>query len=902
MTTQCPTVADLLALSQLAEVDRNAIEAHLDVCSDCRGALVATIDQEHRIAGRYRILRRLGGGAGGSVYAAFDERLSREVALKRLADGLLTVKGERHLLHEAHVLAGLRHPAVLTVHDAGIEDGRPFIVMELALGGALSDRLQAGALTWREACERLAPIARALDVAHAHGIVHCDVKPGNLLFDAHGALRLADFGLAQTQNDVGMDVAVGTPAYMAPEVAAGGAPTPSADQFSLAATLYHAVCGCPPFALEKSSGWVEALGRGCPPIAASVPRRVVAVLQRSLDPSPSRRFRDLGAFAAELEKALRQSRHRRVVMAVAGVTLAALLTLAAGSRWYAAGQCSDAAAPVYAAPLRRQLGPLRQALASSSAEVSQVFERRLGAFESEWARAAQASCQATLIEHSRSLSDHALETGCLRAQLFQLGAFAEQAAGRVERRPEAALDVIDGVNPTGCQPRPGQSATSWRVRAKRLSTAEELVSVVALNTVQDFDAAERVVREVRAAAQKNGRKALEAEAEFWRGSIAFARQQPELAEQAFLSAELLAEEVGDEQLRARTLLVQGATDFILRDRHAAARAALDRAMAIFRRIDAGQDDPEWQYYSGLLAIREGRYAEADRLLESAARFDIDGPTWLQATRGRAKSALWQRRCTEAAMLYASTVEKAKALYGEHHSVTSTALNDLGSAYKDAGALNKARAALTASLEATRATAGAELNRMISTTHLRWVEFELDPTPARAMTIEALLGESKTLGSNARGATLAVAAEAWLALGEVERALAHARASEALTQAAYKPNHAKALRSKCLLATLLVHANEPAAAELAFAQVLASATEPFDAACAELGLARLHPGEAARRSTAVVVSTERDESRVGRMWLAEAKAMRDDMAGARAALAGLEGASVAALEKRLFGAR
>lgn len=208
------------------------------------------------IAGRYRLRSVLGHGSMGMVWAAFDEFLRRPVAVKevRLPPGLPAGQAEElreRALREARAIASLSHPNVITLHDVVREDGAPFVVMELltarSLAGLLADH---GPLSVGQAATVGDALAAALDAAHAAGITHRDVKPGNVLISEDGRVKLTDFGIARNVSEVTMTSAglmLGSPAYMAPEVASGKRVSPAADLWGLGATLYAATEGEPPY-------------------------------------------------------------------------------------------------------------------------------------------------------------------------------------------------------------------------------------------------------------------------------------------------------------------------------------------------------------------------------------------------------------------------------------------------------------------------------------------------------------------------------------------------------------------------------------------------------------------------------------------------------------------------------
>ncbi|MBC2934225.1 serine/threonine-protein kinase [Nocardioides sp. zg-1228] len=203
------------------------------------------------IAGRYTLERQIGRGGSGTVHLARDEVLGRLVAIKRIgvipgSDSAGVERAER----EARLAAALNHPHVVSVFDLVDEQDVRWLVMEYVDGETLSERVAtSGPLAAEEAAALLAQTADALVEAHAHGIVHRDVKPSNILISG-GSAKLNDFGIARSEDDHSLTqtgLVTGSPAYLAPEVASGASATPASDVWSLGATLYHAVTGTPPY-------------------------------------------------------------------------------------------------------------------------------------------------------------------------------------------------------------------------------------------------------------------------------------------------------------------------------------------------------------------------------------------------------------------------------------------------------------------------------------------------------------------------------------------------------------------------------------------------------------------------------------------------------------------------------
>jgi serine/threonine protein kinase len=201
------------------------------------------------VGGRYLLKEQLGSGGMGVVWLAHDELLHREVAVKQLKlPNLAPAASEvarTRALREARIAARLAHPNAITVYDVVVEDDLPWIVMEYLPSRSLAALLdERGPLTPAEAARIGEKTAMALAAAHAAGIVHRDVKPGNVLIGHDGAVKLTDFGISRATGDVTITevgAIAGTPAYLAPEVARGEAPDTRSDMFSLGATLYAAV-------------------------------------------------------------------------------------------------------------------------------------------------------------------------------------------------------------------------------------------------------------------------------------------------------------------------------------------------------------------------------------------------------------------------------------------------------------------------------------------------------------------------------------------------------------------------------------------------------------------------------------------------------------------------------------
>ncbi|WP_405953050.1 serine/threonine protein kinase [Streptomyces prunicolor] len=209
--------------------------------------------QQVLIAGRYRLNTTIGRGAMGEVWQAYDEMVSRPVAVKLLHSQNSEPTATARFRLEAQTAGRLSHPHVVGVLDFGEQEGRLFLVMELVQGDSLAYVLtQAGSLPAEEVARIAAQSAAGLAAAHQQGIVHRDIKPGNLLLDADRSVKIGDFGIAQFMNDpsgalTATGQIVGTSLYIAPERALGQPAGPPSDVYSLGCVLYQLLTGQPPF-------------------------------------------------------------------------------------------------------------------------------------------------------------------------------------------------------------------------------------------------------------------------------------------------------------------------------------------------------------------------------------------------------------------------------------------------------------------------------------------------------------------------------------------------------------------------------------------------------------------------------------------------------------------------------
>jgi hypothetical protein len=266
-----------------------------------------------QLSGRYRLDAQIGAGGMSTVYRAFDANLERPVAIKLLHREIASDSDQlERFRREARAVAQLSHPHIVGVIDAGEDENRPYIVFEYVEGSTLKDRIRdLGKLPVDESIAYAIEIARALGCAHAHGIVHRDVKPQNVLIDAEGSAKVTDFGIARSLKDDGLTAdgrVLGTTDYVSPEQALGHDVNGQTDIYSLGVVLYEMLTGDVPFqgenqiavAMKHVREDLPDIQRRRPEVSATL----AAVLDRMTDKELEHRYTDVPALIADLEEAL----------------------------------------------------------------------------------------------------------------------------------------------------------------------------------------------------------------------------------------------------------------------------------------------------------------------------------------------------------------------------------------------------------------------------------------------------------------------------------------------------------------------------------------------------------------------------------------------------------------------
>jgi serine/threonine protein kinase len=282
------------------------------------------IDPGEVVAGRYRLGEILGRGGMGEVRAARDVTLGRDVAVKLLHHGLAgDERVSRRFEHEARAAARLTHPNVVRVYDAGVHNGRPFIVMERLGGGTLADEIARGPLSETRVRVVGVQVLEALAAAHKHGVLHRDIKPSNVMLAPDGGVRVADFGIAKSElatDGTTTGTVIGTLGYMPPERLHGDPATAASDCYAAGVVLYEALSGRRPYVGDNAIAVLAQVQRGDPPaldeLRPDVDPSLPAAIRRAMAVEPRDRFASAQDFAEALKN---PARARRDTPAVAHV-------------------------------------------------------------------------------------------------------------------------------------------------------------------------------------------------------------------------------------------------------------------------------------------------------------------------------------------------------------------------------------------------------------------------------------------------------------------------------------------------------------------------------------------------------------------------------------------------------
>jgi serine/threonine protein kinase len=641
----------------------------------------------------YEILEELGSGGMGVVYKARQVALNRLVALKVIhPDRPLSEDARARFLAEAQVVAELKHPNILQIHEVGEHEGAPFLCLELVEGGSLADRISRRAQPPRSAAQLVRQLAEAVDHAHSRNIVHCDLKPGNVLLQPRpGGSRaaagpdeslgeyvpkLSDFGLAHRLHDEpaqGGGLLAGTPGYMAPEQALGKRALigPPADIYALGAILYYLLTGRPPFVGSHATLVLEQVVTSTPPpldkLRRGVPRDLAAVCLKCLAKDPAARYRTAADLADELGRYLRGEsvharrasgweragkwarRHPGTATVVALLALGAVLALAGGLYHHAELQEALGLAEKHARDLKDANSELEETNRELKTQRAIAEQKGLDAIRAE---------QRRLKELTSVLEEAVLDV----ARLRNLPA-AERRA-RVRTYKDYLQKLI------------GDESGDWFLRSRQADACFVLARIE--SAVGLPSRATELYREARDRYQEL-RNQFPADVEFQRalaacehnlGVTALVRRDLETAEHHFRSALALRRKLAGEAETPRS--------------NADLAATLD-ALGVFEAIARRAPAAEAAYRESLLLRRKLVAAHSDR---PEFRHDLattlTNLALLRASLGQTRTA--QQELREAIKLWTGLPSD----HPEHRSAQAAAHDQLGLLHGAAGRLNEAR--------------------------------------------------------------------------------------------------------------------------------------------------------------------------------------------------------------------
>jgi tetratricopeptide (TPR) repeat protein len=712
--------------------------------------------------GRFELRERLGAGAMGVVYAAWDPQLDRRVAIKLLRDTSGT-DAEARLLREAKAMAQLRHPNVVQVHEIGRHDGQVFVAMQVVEGVSLRTWLGQERRSWQEIVAVFIEAGRGLAAAHAAGLVHRDFKPDNVLIEA-GRVFVGDFGLARPAGEsearaehasrpgdpdttlTQTGASVGTPAYMAPE-AFGGAPLDArADQYGFCASLFEALHRRRPFpqqtlsslAAAKRSEEVSTPSEG----DVRVPGWLDRIVRRGLSAEPEKRFGSMDELLAALERGLERRRLVRRGLALAGASLVAVgisiavVVSGADERLAVATEppCAGAQARLHGIWDRERAGRVRAAFEASELAYADGMvdglAAGLDAYASEWVAAHVDACEATHVRHEQS--EHALDLRmrCLDRRLGELDALVDRFEQPTREDIANSLHAIHSLAPiSGCeeieqlestQPLPEDPDTRRVVEDIRA----ELGKVAAAMATNQHAQVEALAQQLVERAVMSGYRPVQAEARLAYGTVLSRIGKPMPSEEVLDQAIVDAQASGHDEVAARALMsAVYVVGYLLRDAENG-RRYLRQAGALLEHV--GQPKRPMAILArnaGTVEFAAGDYEAARTQFERAIELfsALDGPTHFTVAETRSNLAAVERRVARlerALELYAEASRDLEAALGPMHPGMLAVINNMAACYIAMGRHAEAEAKLVQALALAErsfahdhATVGHPLNNL-----------------------------------------------------------------------------------------------------------------------------------------------------------------------------------------------
>ena len=669
-----------------------------DTPTRAEGGVVETFGPGRQV-GRFILLREVGRGGMGSVFAAYDDTLDRQVALKVVRPAPYATDGHARLVREARALARLAHPNVVAVYDVGEFAGHVFIAMELIAGETLRAWLRARPRPWREVVEVFVQACRGLAAAHRAGIVHRDFKPANVIVGADGRVRVLDFGLARGAGSIlgaaetgtksaqpgwvhgGQTITgsiSGTPAYMAPEQIHGGTFDARTDVFAVCAALYEALFGRRPFGdtLEARLHESAAASPANPP-RGEVPAWLCLEVLRGLSRDPERRHSSMDALLAAIDRdpSRRRTRGLTLGLVASGLVTGGYLAAMPAEPRACASLKSDVMAQWVLADRDRVAASLRTAGVSYGVETGDRVVAALDAYAAGWHEIQTAACRAHA-EGTHSAELYGLQTTCLddseeafTALVAQLSAANPDIA---ERASEATLGLPnlerceDIAALTAAVPPPGDPAVAAEVATLRRQLTGAKVALDLERSAEGLAITAPIVDR----AEQLGYRPLLAEALYLLGRLREADDDEEPAR--LLTRSLwLAERVRDDRQVARSMAHLIRVTLLQRQRAVEALRWRDHAEALIDRLGEASDESAYLRVTlGYTLTKVGELDEAERMLmavlAAAPAQGIDATNARMARKSLAYLVVTRGRHAEGLTLYREYLDEIETIYGPGH--------------------------------------------------------------------------------------------------------------------------------------------------------------------------------------------------------------------------------------------
>jgi tetratricopeptide (TPR) repeat protein/tRNA A-37 threonylcarbamoyl transferase component Bud32 len=735
---------------------------HSGESAAARGETTASGVRKGEALDRYVILDRLGAGAMGEVFTAWDPVLDRKVAIKVLkADFEGSELGEelkQRLLREAQALARLSHPNVVTVHDVGLAGDRVFLAMEFAEGQTLKKWLEGTPRTWRQVIEIFLAAGEGLAAAHGQGLTHRDFKPENVMVGRDRRVRVMDFGLAHGQaskkESIGGSVRrtitapgamLGTPAYMSPEALHGQATDARSDEFSFCVSLYEALYGVRPFEGATPGALANEIGANRvrpPPRGTQVPRRIHQLIVKGLRADPAERFQTMRALLVQLGRR-KTAKEQQLTIAAVALVAALAVGLSAFVAWRDRTRCADVATRLDAAwnaEVREKAHAAFSATGKPWAETAWTdVERRLDAWALEWRTLRKATCEARATGDDEGVAQEML---CLGRRLTELEAttqlFAAADADVVERAVVTASALPSAASCRAAaktaQParagdeslRPALAAVRVRLDTGKYAEASTLASDLATkaDAVQD--------REIFAEA-----RLLAAVARVRQGDP---KQADALVEESILSAA----STGDDEVVARGWVERVGFAALLGPSPEAERWVRFARAAVARAGNPPELEASFANNLGVLAHFRGQFEAAVQAHQRAITlrrqlFGDQHPLVARSHTNLGTAFKGLGKLEDARAQYALALSIEEQALGPTHPAVADTLNNLGNVLQAQGDLKGARTALERSLRIKEGAHGPDtLPVAVTLTNLGALLLELRELGEAAALLERAL--------------------------------------------------------------------------------------------------------------------------------------------------------------------